>query len=199
MNFFTRILTGACCSLICLSAANAENYDKNKIGTFLSNFTECDYLNITREEMIESRDILVSFAMCHLDINAPKQFKDVSDCDKHPKECSYGDKKISDKAVAKVIKRYLAYDFNDFQPTDFHQYRNNYFYMSYGAKELLYAAVVKNIYALSNGNLKVTAALYNTVTEKKPSEDAVTITAEIKPYVWDGKKTWSLVSIKTND
>ena len=139
------------------------------MGVFLSNFTECGLYDTTREEMTADNEKLLDFAICHLRINAwNSSFSPVPGCEIGDEEkCPHGDHMVAADKVARAA--------------DGEQTMN---------------AVARKVRKLDNGNFEVSSSLFNTETQDKPKTSDIHMVSVIRPYVFESKNTWSLVSTK---
>lgn len=194
------VITMGVVSAATAAAANAPADDKTMkaMGVFLSNFTECGFYNTTREEMTADNENLVNFAICHLRINAwKKSFTLIPGCELGGDEkCSHGDHMVSADKVARVVKKYLDYDMKKHAGTSQYYYNKGFYYLYAADGEQTMNAVVRKVRKLDNGNFEVSSSLFNTETQDRPSTDDIHMVSVIKPYVFESKNTWSLVSTK---
>ena len=200
----TAVLAGILILGATASASAKDEFSKDtmkRMGVFVSNFTECFFNRTTREEMTANNENLVNFAMCHLKVNAWKSsYIPLPECLNSQKGmCAYGEFKVPSDKVARVIKKYLDYDMKKFASTEYYHYEKGFFYAHGADGEQPEYAVVRKARTLDNGNIEVQASLYNPEAEDGPASDDIELIAVIKPYVFESKKTWSLVSIKRLD
>ncbi len=196
--------TVAACLMPSIVSANAEvsqnSFDRktmDKIGIFLSNFTECGFGNITKGAFIDDPAKMVEFAMCHNWRNNSKSFSMRKKCGKESGDFeSFAH--IDPKNMAASIKKYLDYDFKEHQTADYIIYDGHTYCIPAGDGEQTPYVYATSAKVLDNGNIEIKGSSYYPDAEEK-ADDNINVTAVIKPHVWNGKKTWSLVSIQMTD
>ena len=168
------------------------------MGVFLSNFTECGLYDTTREEMTADNEKLLDFAICHLRINAwNSSFSPVPGCEIGDEEkCPHGDHMVAADKVARVVKKYLDYDMKKHSGNSQYYYKDGFYYIYAADGEQTMNAVARKVRKLDNGNFEVSSSLFNTETQDKPKTSDIHMVSVIRPYVFESKNTWSLVSTK---
>ena len=172
-------------ALVCSPVFGASTTEKARMGTFISNFTEADMYDIDIDTI--SMEELVNFGIRHNYIN---NFKSrVKRCPK--KDCPYGTLIIDKKYVAEAVKKYFALEL-DHTSTDYANYDGKvyHFYTADGVPD--YA----DVYEVSRKGNTITmrGELYSSGAEE---ERVGTFTATATPYKFNGKNTWSILTLKT--
>ena len=175
------------------SAAEFTQDQMKKMGIFLSNFTECSYTKITRGGFIDNPSEMVHFAVCHNWINNQKRFNLRKNCGKEKSEGDFY-AHIDPKFIRETIKKYLDYDFKEHQGYEEYISYDGYTYcMPAGdGEETPYVKVV-TAKKQNDGTILITGSSYYPEVEEADSN--VNVRAVVRPYVWNGKNTWSLVSL----
>ena len=175
------------------SAAEFTQDQMKKMGIFLSNFTECSYTKITRGSFIDNPSEMVHFAVCHNWINNQKRFNLRKNCGKEKSEGDFY-AHIDPKFIRETIKKYLDYDFKEHKGyEDYISYDGYTYCMPAGdGEETPYVKVV-TAKKQNDGTILITGSSYYPEVEEADSN--VNVRAVVRPYVWNGKNTWSLVSL----
>lgn len=160
-----------------------------RMSVFLSNFTELGFWEIDSPAAM-GRDDLVRFGIMHNYINNYKS-RIV------PKKSDHGDLTIDGQWAAESVKKYfdLNLKHGSVMESDPPYYYDGKLYHFYGADgEAVYYARVKDVYQLVDGNFRMTGELYNA-----DDNDDVNYPFEavVKPYKFDGKDTWTIISFHT--
>ena len=134
---------------------------------------------------------LIRFGIWHNYINNYKSR--IKKCTK--KNCEYGSLTIEGKFVAESVKKYFDIDLKNasVEDSDPPYHFDGKFYHFEGADgEAVYYAEVKE--AVKEGNIiRMTGEIYN-AEDKDDRPFAFEATA--KPYKWNGKDTWAILSLK---
>ena len=192
-------------SLALISLGASKQTDEIKrMGIFLSNFTELGFYNFDLEAdgyedvlhfgSDEGNDELIRFGIGHNVINNKKLITKCKD-----KDCEYGSSLISAKNVAASVKKYFDLDLNhssvEGDAPEVHYDRKSKTYhfdaRSFKSDPVYYAEVQevkrgKNVITMSG-------ELYNI---KDKNDRPGTFTAKAKPYKWNKKDTWAILSLE---
>ena len=207
-KFYTALLAGAMTFLLC-AAANAAQPAKDftaqqlkQMSTFLSNFTEVGLWDFDVRESGDdnvlhlgsdpSHPDLIRFGIRHNYINNYKSR--IKPCKK--KDCEYGSLTIEGKFVAETVKKYfdISLENSSVEDSDPSYHFDGKLYHFEGADgEAVYYAEVKQAARGGNG-IRMTGDLYN--AEDK-DDRPYTFEAMAKPYKWNGKDTWVILSMRT--
>lgn len=191
------------------AATNAK--ELNRMGIFISNFTEVGMFDFDLEKDGDDAAIhlgdpenfgeLIYFGIIHNYINNPKTT--IKKC--RDKDCPYGDLTVSGKSVAASVKRYFDLDIkprSDLNRSPALYYDKNGLYHFAAPKNQgtddapIYYADVKNVKRSPNGKIIImTGDIYNLNNKK---DRPATFTATAKPYKWNGKNTWAVLSLTTD-
>ena len=190
--------------ILSLGAAKPNSDEMKRMGIFVSNFTEQglfefdvyegdgedgrlmhlgDEVNMTE---------LIRFGIQHNVINKPKST--VKKCT--VRNCPYGDSVMPAKSVSESVKKYFDMDIshqseNGVYP-NFHYENGEYHFTRYEwtPERVIYADVQK---VTRKGKvITMSGELYN---HEKKSERLGTFEAQAKPYKWNNKDTWAILSL----
>lgn len=179
-----------------------EVFDSNSlrdIGYFLSDFTECNFYDERREDVIANDSRLLSFAYCHIIRDERDSLiTEVPECvQTNYDKCARGFFKISADKIANLLRHYLAYDVKKILSADNCYYREGFYYFpANGGEEQPLLVLARKVKRLDDGNLEVQASLYNGEVQIRPKTNDIHLIAVIRPQIFETKNTWSLVSIK---
>ncbi|MCR5347236.1 MAG: hypothetical protein K6E38_05605 [Fretibacterium sp.] len=208
-NFFAVLLVGAMTLLLCAVAANAASakgftvQQLKSMSTFLSNFTEIGLFNFDIEKSGDddalhlgsdpSHPDLIRFGIWHNYIN---NFKSrIKPCKK--KNCEYGSLTIEGKFVSDSVRKYFDIDLKNRSVDDSdppYHFDGKLYHFEGADGEAVYYAEVKQ--AEWNGKIvRMAGELYN--AEDK-DDRPWTFEATAKPYKWNNKDTWAILSLRTN-
>ncbi|MDR3278878.1 MAG: hypothetical protein LBT23_00035, partial [Synergistaceae bacterium] len=104
---------------------------------------------------------------------------------------------IDGKFVAESVKKYfdIALKNQSVMDSDPPYFYDGKLYHFEGADgEATYFADVKEVFKQDGGTLRMTGELYNGDDEE---DRPATFEAAAKPYKWDGKDTWAILSLVT--
>jgi hypothetical protein len=180
------------------SAAGFSKDDLKKMSTFLSNFTELGFMDFDAKEVTNEEDPadMVRFGIWHNYVNNYKSR--ISQC--KIKNCEWGSLVMDGKYVKESVKKYFAYDMKklpSITESDPPYYYDGKLYHFEGADgEAVYYARVREASKNDSGQIIMTGELYNADDE---SDILGTFVAAAKPYKYDGKNTWAIISLKTED
>jgi hypothetical protein len=178
------------------SAADFSKDDLKKMSTFLSNFTELGFTDFDAKEITneENPADMVRFGIWHNYVNNYKSR--ISQC--KIKNCEWGSLVIDGKYVKESVKKYFGYDMKklpSITESDSPHYYDGKLYHFEGADgEAVYYARVGEASKNDSGQIIMTGELYNADDE---SDILGTFVAVAKPYKYDGKNTWAIISLKT--
>ena len=173
------------------------------MSTFLSNFTEIglydfDVKKSNDDEALHLGDPsspdLIRFGIWHNYINNYKSR--IKKCPK--KNCEYGALVIEAKFVAESVKKYFDINLKNHSVEDSdppYHFDGKLYHFDGADGEAVYYAEVKK--AEKRGNVVVmTGDIYN-VEDK--DDRPYTFEATAKPYKWNGKDTWAILSLMMAD
>ena len=203
MNHFYRIvLTLLLIPGLAAASGTKDSFDDKTmrdIGYFLSDFTECNFYNESREEVIVSDKRLLDFAYCHIIYDdRDSLITEVPECvqTEHDK-CAHDFFRVSADKVARILKLYFAYDMKNFPSVHSYYYKNGFYYFpATGGEEQPLFVMARKVKKLDNGNLEVLASLYNGEVQIRPKTNDIHLVAVIRPQISETKNTWSMVSLK---
>ncbi len=194
-------------ALFSMGAAKQSDEVK-RMGIFISNFTEQGLYNFDLEEDGDENILhlgnpdnvgdLIRFGIAHNIINSPKST--LKKCNR--KNCEYGPNMMSAKDVSRAIEKYFAIDDIEHQSVMgyspeayFDAKGKNYHFnaKSWGEDKIYYAEVQE--VSKEGRVITMEGELYNL---KKKSEKPAYFIATAKPYKWEGKNTWSILSLKVD-
>lgn len=161
-----------------------------QMSTFLSNFTELGFFELNVREA-ETPD-LIRFGIMHNYVN---NFKTrIKPCPK--KNCEHGSLVIDGKFVAESVKKYFGLNLKNQSVKDSdppYHFDGKLYHFEGADGEAVYYAEVKQ--AEQKGRIvRMTGDIYNTEDE---SDRPYRFEAEAVPSKWNGKDTWTLLTMKT--
>lgn len=159
-----------------------------RMSVFLSNFTEIGFWDIDSPAEM-GREDLIRFGIMHNYVN---NFKSRI----VPRKDDHGDLTIDGRWVAESVKKYFDLELKhgsvlESDPPYYYDGRAYHFYGADG--EAVYHARVREVYQLADGNFRMTGELYNA----DDNDAGPTFEAVVKPYRFNGKDTWALISLRT--
>ncbi|MBQ7215363.1 MAG: hypothetical protein IJS39_05205 [Synergistaceae bacterium] len=164
----------------------ASPSEKARMGTFISNFTEAGIYDIDIDTI--SMEELAHFGVRHNYIN---NFKSrIKRCPK--KNCPYGDLIIDKKYVAESVKKYFALNL-DHTSTGEENYDGKVYHFELADGERPYYADVHEVSRKGN-TITMRGELYFAEDE---DDRPASFTATAQPYKFNGKDTWSILTLKT--
>lgn len=170
----------------------------DKMGIFLSNFTECQITAITRQGFMDDPAEVVHFGMCHDWINNHKLFSNRNKCGKETSK--YNEfVHLDPKRITESAKRYLGYKFTDHQSSP--DYRiaydgHTYCWPAADGEQTPYVYVTE-AYSMDDGSIRVKGSSYYPDAEEK-ADDTINVRAVIMPHEYNGKATWYLLSLEVD-
>ncbi len=187
---------------LCLSSVDiSKSYAKQefskeelkKMGEFLDVFTLLKLNNFTAKEILDPKkpEEMIYFGVWYyfiFDFDKVEFHKD-------------GKLALSDKYVAEALKRYFDYTITEFPSVlpsddtmDFIWKDGKYFFggADGGGADVTRVEKAKK---LANGNIQIEGILYN--ADSQDEEIYGTFVALVKPRIYKGKNTWTIISIKT--
>ncbi len=177
-------------TLLCFTspAMSASRQELKLMSTFLSNFTELSMYNFNIDTISDKE--LVRFGIWH---NYHNNYRSrIEDCPRGNK-CPYGEKVIHKKYVAESVRKFFDVDLNHQSILHGH-YDGTYYHFPAADGEIPYYAEVQSV--SKRGNLIIMRGeLYNAEDEE---ERAGNFTATAKPYRYNGKNTWSIISLESD-
>ncbi len=196
------LLLGLCCALQAVNVQAATSQAQlKKMSIFLSNFTELGFLNFdVNEDGADdklhlgdpSSPELIRFGIWHNYVNNYKSR--IKPCP--TKGCEHGSLVIDAKYVGESVKKYFDinlkhHSVDQSQPPYYFDGKRYHFEGADG--EAVYYAEVKNV-SQEGDVLRMTGDIYNIEDKNdRPS----TFEAIAKPYKWNGKNTWAILSLTT--
>ncbi|MBQ7151613.1 MAG: hypothetical protein IJR94_05085 [Synergistaceae bacterium] len=192
-------------ALIFSCGAAKKSDDRKRMGIFISNFTEIGLMNFDLENKISDDGVLhlgdpdnmhelIRFGIAHNIINNKKL---IGKCKR--KGCEFGPDTLSKEAVASSVKKYFDLpvkhksikDPNDYPPfTDFDGKLYHFDKSEWGTDTVYYADVQR--VEQNEKILTMSGELYDF---NNPSDRPATFTAQAKPYTWNKKDTWAILSL----
>lgn len=191
-NFFisTVLFLGLAFSVTAFASTPAE---LKKMSTFISNFAEIGMFNFDVRNMYNTE--LEYFGVWHVWQNDSNRTR----CKECPDEdCPYGEYVVHKKYVSEAIKKYFADRGQDFRHESFgdgygHVHYDGEYYHFGGITFDANAAEVFE--AHKKGNVIImTGKIYN--ADHEYPEDGRSFTARAKPYKYNGKNTWAILSLQ---
>lgn len=193
------------CTALHTKTTQAADFSKaqlKQMSIFLSNFTELGFRDFDvkkngGDDMLHfggdpSHPDLIRFGIWHNYINNYKSR--IKKCS--TKDCKYGSLVIEGKYVAESVKKYFDINLKNAsvaQSDPPYHFDGKLYHFEGADGEAVYYAEVKQA-TQEDGLVRMTGDLYN--TEDKNDRPA-TFVAMAKPYKWNGKDTWAILSMKT--
>lgn len=181
------------CALIIIfffggASFGASSSELKKMSTFVSNFTEVGMMNFNADDLSDSE--LADFGIWH---NYRNNYKSrIQKCQK--KNCPYGSLIIDKSYVAESVKKYFDCEINHQNTSDSYGHYDGRVYHFEGASgECTLARVYE---AEKRGNIIIMRG--ETYDPEHPVKGS-TFTARAKPYKYNGKNTWAIVSLVVDD
>ncbi len=186
-KIFTALLISAL-ALLTLNASRSNDEIK-RMGIFISNFTELGMYDIDIDTVENSE--LVRFGIGHNVINNPKST--VKKCTLPG--CEYGPSLMSGSSVTESVKKYFDLDVKNETVTGnleaIFDGRSYHFDAQEWKPDDVYYAEVQDVNR-GRGFVQMEGELYNI---KKKSDRPAWFTAKAKPYRYNGKNTWAILSL----
>ena len=185
------------------SGAEKKSDELKRMGIFISNFTEQGFYNFDideegDEDMLHLGDPsnmseLIRFGIAHNVINRSKST--VRKCTR--RGCDYGSSTMTGKSVAESVRKYFDMGIKNQSvmgdaPEAFYDGESYHLEPKQWRPETVYYAEVQDV-SSRRGIITMTGELYNL---HRKSDRPATFTAEAKPYKWDKKDTWSIISLR---
>ena len=188
ISLFLLVLTLAL-AVLTVNAAK-KNDEIQRMGIFISNFTEIGMFDIDIDDIDNSE--LIRFGIAHNIINNPKST--LKKCTL--RGCKYGPSLMAGSAVTASVKRYFDLPVKNKSLTEYaneaeYDGDNYHFDAREWRDDTVYYAEVQNV-SRERGIITMTGELYN---PKKKSERPASFTATAKPHEWNGKDTWAILSL----
>ena len=186
-----KIFTALFILALALLTTNAakKNDELHRMGIFISNFTEQGMFDIDIDSIGNAE--LVRFGIAHNVINNPKST--VKKC--ALPDCEYGPSLMAGSSVAASVKKYFDLDVNNRtvtgHPEAIYDGSSYHFDARQWRDDTVYYAEVQDV-RRGRGLVHMEGELYNL---KRKSDRPAYFTATAKPYKWQGKNTWSILSL----
>jgi hypothetical protein len=165
-----------------------------RMSVFLSNFTELGFMEFDTKDLI-SEDIssdIIRFGIWHNFVKKPKR---TAKC--KVKDCKWGSLRIRGKHVAESVKIYFGTQIkldSIMEPDTQYHYDGKFYHFDAAKSETTYHARVDEMSRDESEEIVMTGELYN-VDENDDILGKFEATA--KPHKYGRKKTWAIVSMKT--
>ncbi len=170
--------------LLCSSAFGASRSEIKRMSTFLSNFTELGMYSIDIDTIPFSA--LVRFGVWH---NYHNNFKSrIKPCPN--RNCPHGDLIIDKKFAAESVRKFFDLEL-EHSSTENEYYDGRVYHFEGADGEIPYYADVQEV-SRRGGVITMRGELYSAEDD---SDRPATFTATAKPYRYDGKDTWSILSL----
>ena len=172
------------------SAFAASPSELKRMSVFISNFTETGMYDFNIEDLSDTD--LAEFGIWH---NYRNNFKTrIKRCP--DKNCPYGSLIIDKKFVAESVRKYFDLDINHRNVDDkrFLHYDGKVYHFEGADGETVYARVYD---AERKGGIIIMRG--ETYYPDHEDIEGSPFTAKAKPYKFNGKDTWSIISLKTED
>ena len=204
-KLFNKVLSALFVIMLfaCVSSAAPSRDELKRMGIFISNFTEQGFYNFDideegDEDMLHLGDPsnmseLIRFGIAHNVINRSKST--IRKCTR--RGCDYGSSTMTGKSVAESVRKYFDMAIKNQSvmgdaPEAFYDGESYHFEPNQWRPETVYYAEVQDV-SRRRGIITMTGELYNL---HRKSDRPATFTAEAKPYRWDKKDTWAILSLK---
>ncbi|MBQ3693659.1 MAG: hypothetical protein II884_02665 [Synergistaceae bacterium] len=204
-KLFNKVLSALFVIMLFASVSSAapSRDELKRMGIFISNFTEQGFYNFDideegDEDMLHLGDPsnmseLIRFGIAHNVINRSKST--VRKCTR--RGCDYGSSTMTGKSVAESVRKYFDMGIKNQSvmgdaPEAFYDGESYHFEPKQWRPETVYYAEVQDV-SRRRGIITMTGELYNL---HRKSDRPATFTAEAKPYKWDKKDTWSIISLR---
>ncbi len=182
-------------------AAKKKDDEKKRMGIFISNFTELGMYEFDLEEDGSDEILhlgdpysmgeLIRFGVGHNIINNKKL---IQKCKRE--DCEFGSSTIAKESVAASVKKYFDLSVKhqkvlgdapeiDYDGKLYHFDKKNF------ANDTIYYADVQDV-TKGNNFIVMEGELYEL---DNPKHRPATFTAEAKPYKWNNKDTWAILSL----
>ena len=179
------IITSILAVILCSSAFGASKSELKLMSVFVSNFIEVGMSNFEADSL--SNDELAHFGIWH---NYRNNFKSrIRRCP--DKDCPYGSLIIDKKYVAESVKKY--FNRNIKHTSTQHEHFDGDFYHFDGADGDNQQARVYEV-KREDGIIYMSGETYYPDFEDL---EGVPFTAAAKPYKYNGKNTWYILSLET--
>ena len=189
------------------AALGASKAEMKRMSVFISNFTEAGLFKFDLEEDGDSDSAhfgdpafnseLLRFGITHNVINNPKST--IKNCPN--KKCGYGKNIISGQAVAASVRKYfdLKPKHQDIEEDNdntiaWYDGKNYHINAADWRPDTVYYADVHEV-SRRKGVITMSGELYNLRNKK---DRPATFTATAKPYEWNDKDTWAILSLNVD-
>lgn len=180
--------------LFCGSSFGASQSELKRMSVFISNFVEAGLNNFDVDDISDSE--LIRFGIWHNYIN---NFKSrIRNCS--TKDCPYGSLVIDSKYVDESVKKYFDMRIRRHKTTGRgHEtmFFDGEYYHFEGADGESIQAEVFEAHTRRDGIIVMKGATYHADHEDLGYDN--NFTAEARPYKYNGKNTWRILSIKMEE
>jgi hypothetical protein len=195
-KFFFAIIAVFLFAGMAFAAPNAA--ELKKMSTFLSNFTELGFLNVTASHIARPSRYAdaVFFGVWHNYVN--NYHATIAQC---PIEnCQYGGLTIKASDAERSVKRYFGVSVKMNKSADhvgqlFHYANSRFHFEGADGDTTYYAKITKLEINSDNANIYTARGIIFNANE--PSEIYGDFVAHFKSQVWQGKKAYVLIDIRT--
>jgi ankyrin repeat protein len=173
------------------------------MSVFISNFSELGFTDFDTMDLVNENPLvgLVYFGIWHNYVNNYKSR--IARC--NVKNCQWGGHTIDGKHVAESLKKYFDVDFTpgSLENTEYRFYYDGKLYHFDGADgDATHYAVVKDVYKyedilLMTGFLYDVGAMTSAKSKNPANYQRATFEAAVKPHKFNGKDTWSMLSMRS--
>lgn len=173
-----------------LSASAYSPAELKRMSVFISNFTETGMYNFNIDDLSDTD--LAEFGIWHNYRNNIKtRIKRCPD-----KNCPYGSLTVDKKFVAESVRKYFDLDINHRNVDDkrYLHYDGNVYHFEGADGESVQARVYE---AERKGNFIIMRG--ETYYLDHEDIEGTPFTAKAKPYKFNGKNTWAIISLNTED
>lgn len=183
------------CALIFLSVLNVSAFgysaaELKRMSTFVSNFTETGMCDFNTDSLSDNE--LANFGIWH---NYRNNFKSrIQRCP--DKNCSYGSLIVDKSYVAESVRKYFDLEINHRNVDDerWLHYDGRVYHFEGADGESVQARVYE---AENRGNIIIMRG--ETYYPDNDELEGSPFTARAKPYRYNGKNTWAIISLKVED
>ena len=166
------------------------------MSTFLSNFTEVGLINFDGKDITNESDpaAMIRFGILHNFIN--NYGSRIALC--KDKNCKWGLLVIDGKHVRESVKKYFGYDIKKLVSVEKppYHYDGKLYHFERGDLGTTYSARVDKAVKNASGQIVMTGELYNAGNgHDKPGR----FEATAKPYRYEGRNTWAIISLKAEE
>ena len=173
-------------------AFGASSAELKRMSTFLSNFTELGMMNFNVDDLTDGE--LARFGIWHNYVN--NYNTRIKRCPN--KNCPYGSLVIDKTYVAESVRKFFNRDIRHQSAQDEEMYghydgKKYYHFEGADGESPFYAKVYE---VKKRGDVIV---MRGETYEPEHDSEGSTFTAVAKPYKYDGKNTWSIISLEVDN